>query len=130
MLTVSANDRHRYCDGLTRRSFLQAGLLGAAGLALPDLLRLRAQGSQQRGGNRHGMPAYVAVPVAASVGLVPGYNSGAYLGTSYNPFQTGSDPNSPNFSVNNLRLPNGVTVGQLEDRRTLLTSLDTMRRDV
>jgi hypothetical protein len=240
MLTIPANDRHRYCDGLTRRSFLRAGLLGAAGLALPDLLRLRAQTADAgrtsrdtaviliwldggpthmdtydlkpdapaeyrgplrhtatnvpgldicnlmprqarvmdklavvrslhhttgdhfagahwmltgyhgstaarldpmypsagsitarvRGANRPGMPAYVAVPVAASVGLVPGYNSGAYLGTSYNPFQTGSDPNNPNFSVNNLRLPSGVTVGQLEDRRALLTSFDSLRRDV
>ena len=34
----------RDCDGVTRRSFLQAGALGAAGLALPDLLRLRAEG--------------------------------------------------------------------------------------
>ncbi len=32
------------CDGVTRRSFLQAGVLGLGGLALPDLLRLRAAG--------------------------------------------------------------------------------------
>jgi hypothetical protein len=32
----------RDCDGITRRSFLQAGVLGLSGLALPDLLRLRA----------------------------------------------------------------------------------------
>lgn len=35
----------RDCDGLTRRSFLQAGVLGLGGLGLPDLLRLRAQGA-------------------------------------------------------------------------------------
>ena len=33
------------CDGITRRSFLQAGVLGVGGLALPDLLRLRAAGA-------------------------------------------------------------------------------------
>ena len=32
----------RDCDGVTRRSFLQAGMLGLGGLALPDLYRLRA----------------------------------------------------------------------------------------
>jgi len=64
------------------------------------------------------------VPVASSVGLVPGYNSGAYLGTSYNPFQTGGDPNNPAFSVQNLTLPGGVNLGQLEDRRKLLGSFD------
>src|SRR5689334_19220439 len=35
----------RDCDGLTRRSFLQLGALGLGGLALPDLLRLRAAAS-------------------------------------------------------------------------------------
>lgn len=35
----------RDCDGVTRRSFLQAGTLGLGGLALSDLLRLRASGA-------------------------------------------------------------------------------------
>ena len=83
-----------------------------------------------RGPNRPGLPPYVAVPVASSVGLVPGYNSGAYLGTTYNPFQTGGDPNGPTFSVQNLTLPGGLTLGQLEDRRRLLSSFDTLRRDL
>jgi hypothetical protein len=33
------------CDGLSRRAFLRAGALGAAGFTLADLLRLRAQGA-------------------------------------------------------------------------------------
>jgi hypothetical protein len=237
MFTIHGKDRHRYCDGLTRRSFLQAGALSAAGLALPDLLRLRASTTQPardtaviliwldggpthldtydpkpnapaeyrgpmqfsrtnvpgidicslmtrqtrvmdklaivrslhhttgdhfagahwmltghlgstaanldqqwpsagsitarlRGPNRQGLPAYVAVPHAASVGLVPGYNGAAYLGTSFNPFQTGGDPNSPAYSVRNLTLPGGMTMAQLEDRRTLLDQFDSMRRDL
>src|SRR5262245_41382080 len=36
----------RLCDGLSRRNFLQAGLLGLGGLALPDLFRLRAQAAE------------------------------------------------------------------------------------
>src|SRR5262245_8493845 len=35
----------RWCDGVSRRDFLQIGSLGAAGLALPDLFRARPQGS-------------------------------------------------------------------------------------
>jgi hypothetical protein len=240
MLRISADDRHRYCDGLTRRSFLQAGVFGLAGLTLPDLLRHKADAAQKgkstkdtaviliwldggpthldtydlkpaapvayrgpfkgiktnvagieicsllpnqakvmdklaivrslnhttgdhfegahwmltgyqgsnaarldpmfpsagsitakvRGANKSGMPAYVAVPYAASVGLVPGYNSAAYLGTSYNPFQTGGDPNGPGFSVQNLKLPGGLTIAQLQNRRKLLASFDTLRRDI
>ncbi len=38
----------RDCDGITRRSFLQAGALGLGGLTLPDVLRLRAEGADDR----------------------------------------------------------------------------------
>jgi hypothetical protein len=240
MLSITASDRHRYCDGLDRRSFLKAGFLGAAGLSLVDWLQLKAQAAPSamstrdtaviliwldggpthmdtydvktaapaeyrgpmqttktsvpgidicdlmprqarimdrlaivrslhhttgdhfagahwmltgyhgstaanldpmypsagsiaarvRGANQAGLPAYVAVPVAASVGLNPGYNSAAYLGHAYNPFQTGGDPNAANFSVRNLVLPGGVTLSQLDDRRELLRSFDTLRRDI
>jgi Protein of unknown function (DUF1501) len=33
------------CDGVTRRSFLRAGVLGLGGLGLADLMRLRARGA-------------------------------------------------------------------------------------
>jgi len=237
MLTIRAAGSHRTCDGLSRRSFLQAGLFGLSGLALPDLLRLKAQANtpsrdtaviliwldggpthldtydlkpeapaeirgsfkpiatsapgvqicelfprqaqvmdklaivrslyhnngdhfaaahwmltgyhgstaanmdpmfpgagaitaKVRGANKPGLPPYVAVPHAASVGIVPGYNGGAYLGPAYHPFQTGGDPNQPNFSIRNLTLPGGMSVAQLEDRRRLLDGFDTLRRDV
>jgi uncharacterized protein (DUF1501 family) len=43
----------RDCDGVTRRSFLQAGVLGLGGLSLADLLRLRAAGAGgEAGGGR------------------------------------------------------------------------------
>jgi hypothetical protein len=45
MLTFFTGDRARYCDGMSRRSFLKAGSLGLGGLALSDLLRLKAQGA-------------------------------------------------------------------------------------
>src|SRR5207244_6752444 len=42
-----------------------------------------------RGPNQPGVPASVAAPIAASIGLGPGYNGAAYLGTSSNPSQVG-----------------------------------------
>ncbi|MEO1979631.1 MAG: DUF1501 domain-containing protein [Fuerstiella sp.] len=39
MLTVTGSYRSRFCDGVTRRSFLRAGTLGASALSLPDLLQ-------------------------------------------------------------------------------------------
>src|SRR6185369_16248340 len=43
MFTIPGSPQ-RWCDGVSRRDFLQVGGLGAAGLALPDLFRARAQG--------------------------------------------------------------------------------------
>lgn len=46
MLRITA-EKARYCDGLTRRSFVQAGLLGVGGVGLADYLRLQAHGGVQ-----------------------------------------------------------------------------------
>src|SRR5437870_2360630 len=43
MLTFFNGGSGRYCDGLSRRGFLKVGALAVGGLALPDLLKLRAQ---------------------------------------------------------------------------------------
>lgn len=42
MLNVFSNRRARDCEGTTRRDFIKVGTLGMTGLALPDLLRARA----------------------------------------------------------------------------------------
>jgi hypothetical protein len=84
--------------------------------------------SRELGARKTGLPAYVAVPYAASIGLVPGYFGGQMLGTPYNPFQPGGDPNDPNFAVQNLNLVPGMTIDRLEDRRSLRSRFDTVRR--
>jgi hypothetical protein len=76
-----------------------------------------------RGPRRAGLPAYVAVPNP------PRSSSAGYLGVAYNPFAVGADPNASEFSVRNLTLPNGINLGRLGDRRKLLESIDTLRRD-
>src|SRR3989442_15070794 len=50
MLTFFNGDPARFCDGISRRSFLRAGGLALGGLALSDLLRLRAEGAVVPGG--------------------------------------------------------------------------------
>jgi hypothetical protein len=47
MLTVFG-PASRYCDGLSRRSFLKVGALGLGGLTLPELLRCEAAGKASR----------------------------------------------------------------------------------
>ncbi len=84
--------------------------------------------AKQRGPNRRGIPAYIAVPYASSIGINPGYFGGNWLGAHLDPFATGSDPNSPNFKVENVNLAGGMTVDRLDDRRKLLTTLDRIPR--
>ena len=71
------------------------------------------------------MPAYVMVPR-----MIPGTGP-AYLGRTYQPFQTMADPAAKGikFEVPNLGAPRGITVEQIGDRRRLLGAFDRMRRD-
>lgn len=75
-----------------------------------------------RGPNAVGLPAYVAVPTVMRNGRP------SYLGTAYSPFETASDPNQPNFRVENLAPVPGLTEVRVGDRRGLLTALDRQRR--
>ena len=240
MLRIEAGDTKKYCDGISRRSFVQAGVAGMATVGLPQLLRAKAASADMgharkdtavillwldggpghldmydmkpeapaeyrglwnpirtnvpgieiselfprqakmaerfsiirslhhdtgdhftgghymltsRGGasgadmagkypsicsiaskvcgsRQPGMPAHVAVPIAASIGLRPGYFGANYLGLAHNPFETNGDPNSPDFKVENIQLANALSINRLEDRRGLLTRFDRLRRDM
>jgi hypothetical protein len=239
MIRIDLGQAPRYCDGVTRRSFLQLGVAGLASLGLPQLLRAKAESAPANGGTKdtsviliwldggpshldmydmkpdapaeyrglwkplhtkvpgfdvtelypkqakftdkfsivrslhhdtgdhfagghrmltakdlgvtgannigkfpgigavvdreagarkHGMPGYIAVPTASSIGLTPGYFGGNFLGATHDPFQTGGDPNAPNFAVQNLNLVPGLSMDRLEERRGLSARFDQMKR--
>jgi Protein of unknown function (DUF1501) len=86
--------------------------------------------AREIGARQSGMPAYVAVPSASSIGLSPGYFGGNFLGHGYDPYQTGGDPNAPTFHVQNLNLANGLSLPRLEDRRSLLNHFNSVRRSL
>ncbi|MBA63327.1 MAG: hypothetical protein CMJ76_13300 [Planctomycetaceae bacterium] len=86
--------------------------------------------SQQRKNISREVPPYVSVPSASSVGRVPGYFGGKFLGVQYDPFQTKGDPNNAAFKVQNMVLPAGITVDRLEDRTELRGELDKISRTV
>ncbi len=46
MLTI-LGQRHRYCDGVSRRNFLRIGGLALGGLTLPSILRAEAEGARR-----------------------------------------------------------------------------------
>ena len=86
--------------------------------------------AREAGPRRRGIPGYVAVPSAASIGLSPGYFGAHMLGTRHNPFQAGGDPNAPGFNVTNLNLAKGLSIERLGDRRSLLKHFDGARRQL
>src|SRR5579864_7245848 len=49
MLTISSRVSTRTCDGLSRRDFVRAGVLGATGLTLPVLFRAQAASASPTG---------------------------------------------------------------------------------
>ncbi len=83
---------------------------------------------RELGARKRGVPGYVGVPYAASVGQNPGYFGGHMLGAQHNPFAPGGDPNAPGYSVSSFNLGQGLTIERLEDRRTLTKHFDTARR--
>jgi hypothetical protein len=86
--------------------------------------------NREVGPRRRGMPGYVGLPYAMSIGLRPGYFGSHFLGAQHNPFETGGDPNSPSFQVSNLNLAAGLSTDRLDDRRSLVKHFDTARKAI
>jgi uncharacterized protein (DUF1501 family) len=81
--------------------------------------------SRTVGARKVGLPPYVVVPHIGG----GKYFGAHYAGQAYDPFDIAGDPNSAAFKVHNLTLSKGMSVGRLDDRRSLRRSLDTLRRD-
>jgi len=54
------------------------------------------------------------------------FSEAGFLGTNYKTFSTGGDPNRDRVSVQGIVAPSGVTEQRLNDRRTLLESVDEL----
>lgn len=80
--------------------------------------------NRECGPRQPGLPGYVGIPVAMSIGLRPGYFGAHMLGGHLNPFETVMDPNLAKFQVQNLNLAKGLTLDQLEDRKSLVKHFD------
>jgi hypothetical protein len=105
--------------------------MGVGGLNQPQKFpSIGAIVSRELGPRQYGMPGYVGVPHASSIGLNPGYFGGNILGAHHNPFQTGGDPNTPTFAVQNLNLAGGLSLQRLEERRSLTRHFDTLRQSL
>ena len=130
-LAVVRTVNHGSGDHTKSNHWMLTGFEGPAFNA-PDFMQQRrpalgAVVSRMRGANRRGMPPYVAVPHLRG-GTDNFFHYSAYLGGGANPFIVNSDPNSPDYRIRNLHLAPELTFERLEDRRSLLQSVDQVRR--
>ncbi|QGJ69991.1 DUF1501 domain-containing protein [Planctomycetales bacterium 10988] len=73
------------------------------------------------GGNPE-LPAYISIQRQMR------YGGAAYLGKSFNPFETGGNPAAKRFQIQNLQLHRSLSFERLQDRRHLLAALDQQRQ--
>src|SRR5436309_5332746 len=77
---------------------------------------------------RRKVPCHVALPhVMYNVVRLPGQTAG-FLGVANNPFQVSGDPNRPDYRADELALPGDMPMSRLEDRRSLLSMIESRAR--
>ena len=78
-----------------------------------------------------GVPTGVNLPTFLREGPLtwPGQHAG-FLGQKHDPWQITNDPNLPDFHLDSLRLPQGIDVSRLENRRALLGQLNGQQRQL
>ncbi|MEQ8791352.1 MAG: DUF1501 domain-containing protein [Pirellulaceae bacterium] len=76
-------------------------------------------------GWRHGMPPFAQL----SRGGIK-YHHAGYLGSALNPLHIKSDPNSADFRVEDVTLPEGFSGERLSRRRSMLQQIDQLQRVV
>lgn len=122
---------HNTGDHFTGGHWMLTGRGGVSGGSTPGRNpSISSMATKVLGPRDPSMPAYVSVPYASSIGLRPGYFGGNFLGVQHDPFETESDPNSPNFQVKNLNPTTGLSIDRLKNRKSLLKSFDQLRREV
>ncbi len=75
-----------------------------------------------------GTPTFVAYPhVIADGSITPGQHA-SFLGQEHDPFFIGQDPNSDDFRLPELSLPDNLSPERLENRRAVMNLLDRSTR--
>jgi hypothetical protein len=72
-----------------------------------------------------GLPPYISI--TSPLGR---FSESGFLGTDYKIFATGGDPNADSVRVEGLVPPSGVTDQRLQDRRSLLKTVDALASDM
>jgi len=132
-LLAKQADKYSILRGYTHSDFghetaaytVASGQLPSADLVYPSIGAVMSLKKGYDAGYKGTLPPYVAVP--SSFGW---FSDTGFLGQKYKVFATGGDPNDNNFRVQGLALPGGLTDKRLQERRTLLQSVDSLARQM
>lgn len=102
-------------------------LSGRFGSPFGDYPAIGAVVAHETGFSGTTLPPYVAIPRNPSFTWELGKS--AFLGGRYESFKAG-DPNQPNYRVEDVTLPGGVSPRSLERRETLLQTIDGLARRI
>ncbi|MCE9603882.1 MAG: DUF1501 domain-containing protein [Planctomycetia bacterium] len=92
-------------------ALMQTGYHSRPGTNFPSMGAIVGYERRSRS-QENGLPAHIAVP--------NGDLGAGHLGSSYNPFRVGGNPSAPDFQVQDLGNPGGLSVAQLHQRHELL----------
>jgi Protein of unknown function (DUF1501) len=73
---------------------------------------------------RAGMPTFVAYPYVIRDGSITPGQHASFLGKAHDPLYIGLDPNSPDFQLPELSLPNNLSLARVQSRREVLRLID------
>ncbi|HZV06582.1 MAG TPA: DUF1501 domain-containing protein [Gemmataceae bacterium] len=73
---------------------------------------------------RAGVPTFVAYPYTISDGSITPGQHASFLGKAHDPFFINQDPNSPDFRLPELSLPDNLSLERLGNRREVLRLID------
>ncbi|MFO0877982.1 MAG: DUF1501 domain-containing protein [Gemmataceae bacterium] len=76
-------------------------------------------------GWKNALPPYALVPTPKG-GI--GYHGAGYFGRSFDPLVVSGDPNSPQFRIENVSIPDSVGAPRTARRRSMLAALDNWQR--
>ncbi len=101
----------------TAAYIMQTGTMPTAELVYPAVGAIVALKKEYTGG----LPPYITL-----TNPLGRFSEAGFLGNNFKTFAPGGDPNSPNFRVQGLVPPRGMTEQRIQERRSLLQSVDAL----
>jgi len=129
-LLAQQADKYSILRGMTHPSnghetatyIMQTGTLPSGDLVYPAVGAVVAY-KREEAGYKGVLPPYITV--TSPLGR---FSEAGFLGSQYQPFATGGDPNAKDFRVGGLVPAQGVTAERLQERRSLLQAIDSFAR--